>query len=112
MATPANQTGQPDLDLLTSYAYDAIGDKTDVTDPTGVITHYDYDRVANLTASTMNYVNGGGVTVSQNVMAKFAYNARRELLASCEPRQVAAGCNPSTPSSTASTPARICGGSS
>ncbi|MEP7378473.1 MAG: carbohydrate binding domain-containing protein [Chloroflexota bacterium] len=94
-------SGEVDLDLLTSYTYDALRDKTDVTDPAGVITHYDYDRRGDIVGSTANYVSGQSATASQNVKATFAYDNLGELLASCAPKHVQAGCDPTTPSSTA-----------
>jgi RHS repeat-associated protein len=90
-----------DANLDTTYAYDAVGDRTDVTDPSDdgiharVVTHYTFDRVGNVTASTLNYINGGPENASQNVRSTFAYDDLGELLASCEPQQVqtpADGC--------------------
>ncbi|HVM29949.1 MAG TPA: LamG-like jellyroll fold domain-containing protein [Candidatus Limnocylindrales bacterium] len=90
-----------DRDLLSTYAYDALGNRTESIDPSGVSTRYEYDRRGNITSSTLNYVAGAGSTSSQNVKATFAYNNLDEMTAACAPRQVQAGCNPSTPSSSA-----------
>ena len=89
-----------DLNLTTSYLYDGLGNRTDSTDAAGTTTHYGYDRRGNVTSSALNYVSGGSSTVTQNVTAKFAYNDRDEMTASCAPN-VAATCNPVTPSTSA-----------
>jgi RHS repeat-associated protein len=93
--------GSSELNLLTEYSYDALGNRTETVDPLGTVTRYDYDRRGNITASTLNYVAGGATNASQNVKATFAYNNLDEMTASCAPKQVQAGCNPSTPSSSA-----------
>ncbi|MEX2548470.1 MAG: polymorphic toxin-type HINT domain-containing protein [Chloroflexota bacterium] len=102
-ATPAYPAtlGEMDLDLMTTYAYDALGNQTDVTDPMDNVTHLEYDRRGNVTGSTANYVSGGAVNADQNVKATFAYDDLNEMTASCAPKHVQAGCNPSTPSTTA-----------
>jgi hypothetical protein len=90
----ANLGATADANLDTTSTYDAVGNRTDVTDPSvdgtaaRVVSHSTFDRVGNVTESTLNYINGGLVTTSQNVRSTFAYDDLGEILASCEPQQV------------------------
>ncbi|MBA3877544.1 MAG: hypothetical protein C0498_11555, partial [Anaerolinea sp.] len=87
-------TAQPDVNLTTSYGLDALGRRTDVTDPAGVVDRYEYDRLGNVTASILNFISGAAATSDQNVRATFAYDALGELTASCAPQRVLDGCTP------------------
>ncbi|MEK6719843.1 MAG: RHS repeat-associated core domain-containing protein [Chloroflexota bacterium] len=89
-------TSAPDVNLTTSYAYDALGDQTDATDPGGTVSHYAFDRGGRITAATQNYIAGNpGSTATINVTSKLAYNDRGELTARCTARQVQAdACDP------------------
>jgi RHS repeat-associated protein len=90
-----------DQNLLTTYAYDGVGNRIAARDPMGILSRLEYDRRGNVTGSTVNVVSGGPATASQNVKSTFAYNDRDEMTASCAPRQVQAGCVPATPSTSA-----------
>ncbi len=90
-----------DLNLLTTYAYDGVGNRVAARDPGKILSQVAYDRRGNVTSTTLNFVSGGSMSATQNVAARFAYNDRDEMTASCAPKQVQTGCDPSAPSTSA-----------
>jgi len=94
----AGVAASQDTNLTTQKAYDALGDLIDETDPSGVATHYAFDRTGHLLATTLNW-DGVGllVTATDNVSSKVGYNDRGEITVICAAAQVQAdGCNPAT----------------
>jgi RHS repeat-associated protein len=95
----AGRIAAPDVSLATRSSYDALGDKTESVDPAGVVTHLDYDRRANVIATTADYVPGATAGAIVNVKSTFAYDNLRELTASCPAGRVQAdACDPTVPS--------------
>ena len=76
-----------DANLRTHSVYDDLGRATEVTNPKGIVSHSEYDRLGRLTASTLDY--GTGLL---NIRATAGYDRAGELIATCSPLQVAAGC--------------------
>ena len=95
-ADAARPADAADANLTTTYAHDSLGRRTDTTDPTGVVAHVEYDRLGNAVASTANHVTGGSSDGTENVRSTFAYDALGELVGTCSPAAVAAGCDPSS----------------
>ena len=88
---PANAS---DSNLKTTYTYDLLGRRTDTTDPKGIISHLAYNRLNQVVASTANYVSGGASNSIQNLRSTFAFDNLGEVLGSCSPAAVDAGCDP------------------
>ena len=95
-ATSAKALDAADANLTTSYVYNALGQKTDTTDPKGIIAHLDYSRTGNVIASTANYLAGGESNNFQNLRSAFAYDSLGELLGTCSPAATAAACDPAS----------------
>jgi RHS repeat-associated protein/CSLREA domain-containing protein len=70
---------RPDEDLVTVNAYDAAGNLTQVKDPKGVVTKFEYDRLGWLTAVVENYVSGGSTDPQTNVRTEYTYDAAGNL---------------------------------
>jgi len=87
-------TGDSVTNLTTSTTYDALSRPTDVYDPAGTRTRYDYDRLARTVATTANYVNGtsSGPTGADDVRSAYAYDAVGGLVGYCPAVGVVAGC--------------------
>jgi RHS repeat-associated protein len=79
-----------DTNLTTSYTYDSLGRKTDVTDPAGHVSHATYDRLGRVTSGITDYGTG-----HLNITAIAAYDALGEAIATCSPDAVVGGCNSS-----------------
>jgi RHS repeat-associated protein len=95
----AGRATAADANLATRSTYDNLGDKTDSIDPNRVVTHLDYDRRGNVTATTQDYVAGATASATVNVKSTFAYDDLNELLASCPAGRVQAdACDPTVPS--------------
>jgi RHS repeat-associated protein len=89
---PAGHGPGNDVNLTTTYQYDALSRKTDSVDPAGHDTHLVYDRRGNATEADLVW-DGTVSTVGIRDLA--AYDALNEVLATCTPNAVAAGCNAS-----------------
>lgn len=61
----------------TTFAYDANGNRTDQTDPTGVKTHWQIDPLNRLKTTMQDYQ--GTVPATANTTTQFAYDARDNL---------------------------------
>jgi RHS repeat-associated protein len=81
-----------DTNLLTTYSYDGLGRKTDTTDPAGHVTHLVYDRMGNVIEGDVAW----GDSSNLGIRSLAAYDALGELLATCTPNAVAAGCSAAT----------------
>jgi RHS repeat-associated protein len=77
-----------DTNLLTSYGYDGLARKTDVTDPAGRMTHATYDHLGNTLSTTADY----GDSSHLNVTALAAYDNLGEVTDTCSANAAAAGC--------------------
>ena len=91
--------------VVTTYAYDADGRQSDITDGTGAVTHFAYDSLGRVTDTTIAYGTGDAATVHRayNVLdqvvsetrgygtglaatTSFTYDALGNLLTSTDPR--------------------------
>jgi RHS repeat-associated protein len=66
---------KPDEDLSTVYTYDAAGNRTQMRDPKGIVTKYEYDLLNRLTAVVENYISGGSTNNETNVRTEYTYDA-------------------------------------
>ncbi len=71
---------RPDEDLQTVTTYDVAGNRTQVTDPNGIVTKFEYDLLNRLTAVVENYVSGGAVDGKTNVRTTYTYDAAGNML--------------------------------
>jgi RHS repeat-associated protein len=94
-ASVSGHTDANDTNLTASYAYDDLGRQTDVTDPAGHVTHLVYDRSGRTIEGDVAW---NGSSSSLGIKATAAYDNLGQLLATCAPVQVAAGCNATNPS--------------
>ncbi len=85
-------TSLPDVNLTTHTVYDTVGRPTDVTDPGGHVTHYVYDRLGRVIESDTAW---NGSVSALGIKALAGYDALGEVIATCSPVQVAAGCTAS-----------------
>jgi large repetitive protein len=88
-----------EFDFLTEYAYDALGRQTTATDPAGVLTASEWDRLGRQVATVANHdlADPTGLTDTKNITARAAYNDRGELTATCAPNAVKVdGCDPTS----------------
>jgi len=81
----AGRETAPDSNLVTANVYDALGRKTDLVDPTGINSHYVYDRLGRVTATTSNYVDGvwSSANPDRDVSSTYAYDALGEMTGYC-----------------------------
>ena len=77
-----------ETNLTTLYAYDAVGNRTTVTDALGRVTKTDYDVLNRPITVTVNYVEGGPVDEETNVTTLYAYDevGNREQITDPESR--------------------------
>jgi YD repeat-containing protein len=68
------QNYQDQYNLVTSYQYDAAGNRTDVTGPNGVVTHYNYDPLDHPVDAIRNYKDGQNSTIDTNVAEHYGYD--------------------------------------
>jgi RHS repeat-associated protein len=78
-----------DTNLRTHTDFDNLGRTTATTNPTGVVTTYAYDRLGRLLSATVD----PGSSPHLAITALAAYDAAGDLLATCSPNAVAAGCS-------------------
>lgn len=67
------------------YAYDGNGNLTNYTDPSGVVTHYDYDSSHRLTRIVLNYISGGAQDQQTNVVTTLTYDTNNRLVKLMDP---------------------------
>lgn len=82
--------GQPateDQNLHTIMAYNEAGWLTDVTDPAGTVTHYEYDNVGRRTQVISNYVDGtsGANEVESDLIQEMIYDVRGRMTSVIDP---------------------------
>ena len=68
------------MDHITSYGYDALGNRTSVVDPMGVEARNVYDDLGRLSAVVENYVSGGPDDSQTNVRSQYTYDAVGNLI--------------------------------
>lgn len=71
------------VNVTTGYAYNAVGDLTDVTDPANIVTHYVYDALGRKTAVVQNYQDGDHDTTDdadEDVVTAYTYDTVGNLL--------------------------------
>jgi RHS repeat-associated protein len=69
----------------TSYEYDAMGNRTKITDPLGHVTTQNYDSLGRLTQQTQPVPAAGGVSP----IVKFSYDGQDQLSTVTDPRNLA-----------------------
>ncbi len=92
-------TSASDVNLTTTYTYDALGRQTDSSDPTSTPTKVTLDRLGRSTKVTLNYQDGtaSGATATDDVASAFGYNTAGEMTGYCPANQVfAGGCDPTS----------------
>ena len=71
----------------TGYQYDALGNRTFMTENDGVVTRYDYDPIYRLNGVTLNYLQPALPDHETNVSYGYSYDAAGNLLAISDPLQ-------------------------
>jgi len=64
----------------TGYVYDKVGNQTELVEPDGVVTHYEYDGVYRLSAVTLNYRLGEDADNETNVTYHYEYDSNGNLV--------------------------------
>jgi YD repeat-containing protein len=86
---PAHPDVNAAVNLRTHTDFDNLGRTTATTNPAGVATTYVYDRLGRLLSATVD----PGSSPHLAITALAAYDAAGDLLATCSPNAVAAGCS-------------------
>jgi len=63
----------------TRYEYDKVGNQTDLVEPDGVVTHYEYDALYRLAAVVLNHRPGEPADHQTNVTYRYAYDPNGNL---------------------------------
>lgn len=86
-------TGQPYLNLLTQYEYNAFGESIKVTDPEGVVTETVFDRKGQMAAVVVDTVQRANKPAPLKIATRYSYDAGGRRLTTNEGIQ-ATGTSP------------------
>jgi RHS repeat-associated protein len=76
----------PEYNITTRYAYDAVGNQEIVTDTLGRMTTFEYDALNRVVTTTANYDPGGPITSDTNVQMFVTYDPTGNRTATTDAR--------------------------
>lgn len=77
---PPARGSDPTTNLRTDYLYDLAGNRTQMVDPLGVVTRYDFDDLNRLVAVLENFQGSAAPDEETNVTTEYTYDVKGNLV--------------------------------